>query len=148
MALGEVAYSESEIIEELISTAKVIIDKTPPRLKIFEVELEKYFIDDYYKDFEDALINNDFVGVKIIRSKIINRCIDIFCKIHQIRREKDKRVSKQIEALDPAFEKIIRMALNENWNKINSIEELRITTEKLLGGRRTKEWKLRSPLDL
>jgi len=148
LAFGEITYSKSEIINELVSTAKAIIEEKPPKLKRFEVELEKYVIDDYYKDFEDALINEDFIGVKIIRNKIINRSIDIFFKRHQVRRGKDKRLSKQMELIDPIFNKKIGMALNENWNKISSIEELRIITEKLLGGRRTKEWKLRSKLDL
>ena len=67
---------------------------------------------------------------------------------HQVRREKDKRLSKQIELLDPTFENKISLTLSENWNNNSSIEQLRTATESLLGGRRTKEWKLRSQLDL
>lgn len=148
LAHGQVAYSTSPIIEELIFTAKNIIKESPPQLKPFEIEFEKYFIDDYYKYFEDALINKDLVGTTIIRLKIINRSIDIFCKIHQIRRGKDKRITQQIGSLNPDFNKKIEEALQENWNSIMAITELRFATENLLGGQRTKEWKLRSPLDL
>jgi hypothetical protein len=148
LAFGEVVYSQSDVIEELVNQAKSIVKETPSQLRAFEVEFEKYFIDDYYKDLEDALLNQDLVGTSIIRSKIINRSIDIFCKIHQIRRGKDKRLRSQIELLDPSFFKKIEQSLNENWAKMASIEALRIATENLLGGRRSEEWKLRSQLDL
>lgn len=148
LAYGEIMYSESTIIDVLVATAKTIIQQTPPKLKNVEIEFEKYCIDDFYKDFEDALINKDFVGTNIIRTKIVNRSIDIFCKIHQIRRGKDKRLSKQIEVVDPTFYQQIYLTLNENWEEITAIEQLRILTENLLGGRRTLEWTLRSKLDL
>lgn len=148
LAFGEIAYSESKIIDQLVSAAKAIIKEKPQKLANFEIELEKYCIDDYYKDFEDALINKDAIGSQIIRNKIVNRSIDIFCKIHQLRRGKDKKLSKQIMPIDPIFMKQVEMSLIENWNDVSSILDLRIITEKLLGGRRTEEWKLRSKLDL
>ncbi len=148
LAFGEIVYNQSKIIEELVSTAKEIIKQKPPKLKNFEIELEKYFIDDCYKDFEDALINMDFFGANLIRSKIVNRSIDVFCRVHQVRRRKDKRLSKQIDLLDPTFNKKIGLALNEEWNEISSIGQLRIAIENILGGRRSEEWKLRSKLDL
>lgn len=147
-AYGELVFSKSEMVEELIATAKTIIKEKPPILKGFEIEFEKYFIDDYFKDFEDALINEDFLGANIIRHKIVNRCIDIFCKLHQVRRGKDKKLSKQMEQLDPIFNDGISLTLKEDWNVMTSIKKLRIATENLLGGARTKEWKLRSKLDL
>lgn len=148
LAFGEVVYRKSEIVDELVSIAKSIINEKPPKLKDFEIEFEKYFIDDYYKDIEDAILNKDVLGAKIIRANIINRSIDIFCKINQIRRGKDKRLSKQIGLLDADFNELILRTLNENWNENTTIEKLRTKVEKLLGGRRTPEWKLRSKLDL
>lgn len=148
LASGEVVYSESRVIEELISTAKSIIDRKPDYLKGTEIAFEKYFIDDHYKDLEDALVNKDFIGVKIIRAKIINRSIDIFCRVNQIRREKDKRLYKQLGLLDSGFKQLIENTLNEKWNTTSSIEKLRTTIEELLGGRRPSQWKIRSHLDL
>ncbi|MFK8102321.1 MAG: nucleotidyltransferase domain-containing protein [Saprospiraceae bacterium] len=148
LAHGQIAYSRSRIIEELVVTAKAIIKTVPPKLKAFEIEFEKYFLDDYYKDFEDALLNKNSIGISIIRNKIINRSIDIFCKTHQIRRGKDKRLSQQIELLDPAYCQKIELAVHEKWNQITALAELRIATEELLGGRRSLEWKLKSNLDL
>ncbi len=148
LAEGKVVYQNSKVIDELIATAKTIINQTPPALKEFEIELDRYFIDDFYKDLDDTVINNDPVGAKLIRSKIINRCIDVFCKIHRVRREKDKRLQKQIEQLNPSFNQKVQLALLENWNETLSIEQLKIATENQLGGPRTKEWKLRSNLDL
>lgn len=148
LAFGEVVYSKSDVIDELVAKAKSIIKEAPPKLNAFEIEFEKYFMDDYSKDLEDALLNQDLVGTSIIRNKIINRSIDIFCKIHQIRRGKDKRLRSQIELLDSSFFNKIEKAFSENWDKMASIEALRIATENLLGGRRSKEWKLRSQLVL
>ncbi|PHN02553.1 nucleotidyltransferase domain-containing protein [Flavilitoribacter nigricans] len=148
LAYGEVAYAASEIVNELVAMAKTIIGEKPQKLKDVEIEFEKYFIDDYYKDLEDALLNEDPLGVKTIRAKIINRSIDIFCKVNQIRRAKDKRLSKQIAHLDGDFHRIILEALSEDWDQERSLEKLRTKVEKLLGGRRTAEWKLRSGLDL
>ncbi|UOY08280.1 nucleotidyltransferase domain-containing protein [Muricauda sp. SCSIO 64092] len=148
LASGKVVYSESTIVDELMSKAKSIMARRPDKLKGTEIELEKYVIDDYYKDLEDALLNKDFIGVKIIRAKIINRSIDIFCRVNQVRREKDKRLCKQLGALDSNFKQLIEKTLNENWNTMTSIGKLRTTIEELLGGRRSSQWKIRSHLDL
>lgn len=148
LAFGELVYGDSEVIHELIGEAKAMIGAKPLKLRGFEIELEKYFLDDMYKDLEDALTHENFMGANLIRAKMINRCIDIFCKIYQIRRGKDKRLNQQIESIDPAFLKGIELAMGERGNGIALITQLREDTEKLLGGRRTQEWKLRSGLDL
>lgn len=145
---GEVVYDQAEIMDELVATATAIIEQKPPELTAFQIELAKYFIDDYYKDFEDAVENDDFPGAKILRDRIVNKCIDVFCNLHQIRRQKDKRLSKQIKQLDPAFNQKIVETLSEKWNETTSLILLRSATEKLLGGPRTKVWKLKSKLDL
>ncbi|MFZ1791019.1 MAG: nucleotidyltransferase domain-containing protein [Saprospiraceae bacterium] len=148
LAFGEIVYNRSLIVDELVSIAKSIIEEKPPKLKDFEVEFEKYFLDDFYKDFEDAVANRDIIGSKIIRAKFINRSLDIFFNIHQIRREKDKSISNQLVLIAPDFRQHIVDALSEDWQKSASLERLRLEVEKLLGGRRTPEWKLRSKLDL
>jgi hypothetical protein len=70
-----------------------------------------------------------------------------------IKKKRNDRFTKkvlrsQIELLNPSFLKKIEQSLNENWANMASIEVLRIATENLLRGRRSKEWKLRSQLDL
>ena len=148
LALGKVVYQKSEIVTELISEAKEILNQELPKLSKIEIEIEKYFIDDVFKDFEDAIINNNFLGVQIIRNKLINRCIDVFCKFHQTRRTKDKRLSEQINKLDNVFNEKINLALSEKWNENLGLEQLKIATENLLGGCRKKEWVLRTKLDI
>lgn len=148
LAHGRIAYSASPIIDELVATATSIINEAPPALKPHELEFEKYFLDDYYKDLEDAQINGDVLGTTLIRHKIINRCIDVFCKAHRVRRGKDKRIEGQLRKVDPAFITCIEAALAEDLQETVSISSLRIATERLLGGARSKEWKLRSGLDL
>jgi len=147
-AHGEVVYKNSEIIDELKLEAEAIISKEPPGLKKFEIELEKYFIDDHFKDHEDAVINKDLIGSLLIRNKIIDRCIAILFKVQQVRRSKDKRLSDKIELLDPRFRKRVEMALKENWNEIRYLNDLRNGIDELLGGKRSRVWKLRSKLDL
>lgn len=148
LADGKIVYQNSEIIDDLIATAKSIMQQKPPELKPFEIELNRYFIDDIYKDLEDTIINQDVVAAKIIRHKIVDRCIEVFCKVYQIRREKDKRLRKQLEQLDPDFQKKTHLAIVEEWKETSAVQQLRNATENLLGGPRTKEWKLRSQLDL
>lgn len=148
LANGQVVYSTSDIIDELIATSKTILQQPPPKLKEFQVELAKYVIDDYYKDFEDAAINKDEIGTTILRNRIIEKCIDVFFNVHQIRRYKDKGLSQQLEQIDPTFNQKIKAALLEQWNEPTALTEVRTAAEILLGGQRTKEWKLKSPLDL
>ncbi len=148
LAFGTIAFSKSSIIHELVSTAKSIIAQLPPPLKPHELEFHKYFLDDYFKDLEDAIVREDPIGANLIRQKIVNRCIDIFCKTHQVRRGKDKRLREQLGSIDVAFQQNILTALSEHWQATTSIMALKIITERLLGGRRSQEWKMRSELDL
>lgn len=148
LAHGELVYGSSRLIDELITTAKNIIAEKPNELKNFEVELEKYFLDDLFKDFEDAIINDDSIGASLLRSKLIDRSINVFFKTRQLWRNKDKRISKQIEKVDERFKTKIIAAQSEKWNNDKALKELVREAEILLGGRRTKEWKLRSALDL
>lgn len=117
LAFGKIANRKSNNVNELVTRRRSIIGEKPPKIKDVEIDFKKYFIDDYYKDIEDAISNKDILGAKIIRAQIINRSIDIICKIIQIRSDKDKRLGKQIEKLDTNFNKIILDALSENWNK-------------------------------
>lgn len=147
LANGQVVYNTSSVIDELITTAKDILKQTPPKLKEFQIELTKYNIDDTYKDFEDALLNKEPLGTTILRNKIIEKCIDTFFQIHQIRRYKDKRLSNQLQQIDPAFNHNVKSALLEQWNQTTALLSLRTATENLLGGPRTKNWNLKSRLD-
>ncbi len=148
LAYGNIAYSNSPIVEELVATARALIEQVPPALQADQLEFEKYFIDDYFKDFEDALHNKDRLGASLIRHKIVNRCIDIFCKAHRVRRGKDKRLAEQLSGIDADFAEGIQTAMREAWNQVSAITALRVATEKLLGGRRSLEWTMRSGLDL
>jgi len=148
LAYGELVYCESEEVKELIKEAKIIIDKRPTKLNAIQVEFEKYFVDDLFKDLEDSILNKDDVASIIIRNKLIDRCVDVFCKVHQIRREKDKRIYEQIKSIDKRFLISLKSALNENWEEMNDLKGLTGLTEDLLGGPRSKEWIIKSDLDL
>ncbi|MFK8164632.1 MAG: nucleotidyltransferase domain-containing protein, partial [Lewinella sp.] len=144
LAHGHIAYSSSSIVEELVATAKSIITQVPPTLKPHELEFHKYFLDDDYKDLEDAILNKDAVGTALIRHKIINRCINVCCAVHRVRRGKDKRLVDQLDAIDSDFAAALRAAVGESGGQITSIVALRTNTEDLLGGSRSLEWRMRS----
>jgi len=78
LAYGEIVYQESEIIEELKAEAIGIINQNPKKFRGFEIKLSKYMMDNYYKDLEDDLINQNSIGVALIRSKTINESINVF----------------------------------------------------------------------
>lgn len=148
LAFGKLVYYTSNWVPELISKAKKIIETKPAHFNQVQVELEKYFLDDHFKDLDDALINEDPLGTQIIKAKIVNRCIDIYYTFHQKRRVKDKRIHKDLETLDPSFMTLVSQSMSEKWNEQTAILQLKSAIEKLLGGPRSKEWKLRSNLDL
>ncbi len=148
LANGHVALCRSQEVKDLISEAKQILSKLPPKLTPAQIELAKYLIDDQFKDFDDSIDNDNKVGAIIMRHKMLNTCIDIFCQVHQIRRDKDKRVHHQIATIAPTYLDSIASALTEDWNLSACLREIKHMTEGLLGGPRALEWKLKSNLNL
>ena len=148
IASGRVAYSCDPEVDNLIQEARVIMSDQRQKPQLFGIELGKYFVDDLYKDLEDAFVNEDWLGTELLRNKIIDVCIDYFFKIRQEFREKEKRVSLQLEDLDPEFHQLIMDAYGDGWKENSSMPRLRGYIDQVLGGPRTREWKLSSPLDL
>jgi len=148
LAHGNLAYSNSQIVNELVVEAQAIITAKPPAYSELQLELERYFIDDYYKDLDDVLSSDNALAEYLINAKIINRSIDIFCKVHRIRRYKDKSIDSQLSSIDPKFVVLVQNALITKDDGSIAVNELRAYIEHLIGGGRTKEWHLRSDLTL
>lgn len=148
IANGIVVYQKSEIINELRAEAKSILLTSPEKIKPIEIELWRYFVDDLFKDLEDVLLKENIFSASFIKNDLIEKSITLFCKTHQIRRTKHKRLEAQIEKIDPDFVKILKLAIENNWKKNQSMSQLKSYLTNLLQGERPKEWKLRSPLDL
>ncbi len=144
LAHGKILFQKEPLVAQLIKEAEAIWNRPPDPLKHFQIELAKYGLDDLEKDLNDALLNKDGLAVELIRADIIKQCIDVFFQLKRERRYKNKRLNLQIQQLDPVFLRL----LENSFLEINNTFKLIQYTEKLLGGKRTTEWALRSPLDI
>ncbi len=145
---GKIAYQKSSEILDLVEEAKQLLQTKPATIQPFEKELGKYFIDDLYKDLEDAKENEDLFAFQLVKNNFIDRCINLFCKVHHLRRDKAKRLKKQLATQHPQFAKVLESCLSTCSFELQHLKELRIMIEDLIGGSRPKEWVFRSPLDL
>ena len=142
----KVLYQNGKVLDRLRKKAETIIKKEHARLKSFEVELAKYSLDDLRKDLNDVYLRDDDFAFMIITNQILDTCIKTFRRVKRKHLEKSKRLQAQLKKLDPNFEKKYREAMTESGKnkKIKKLVSLIEYTEKLLGGKRPKEWKLRS----
>lgn len=148
LAQGEIRYQESPIVATLKAEADNILAKGRKPMPGFALELAKYMLDDHYKDLEDAQAAQDIVGSNLLQKKILNESIDLFYKLRQKYRPKDKRLLASLQHIDSDFAKIIQRCLASTWNDHKGLDPLKIYIDQLLGGSRSKEWTLKGPLDL
>jgi len=108
--------------------------------------MKKYHIDDMKKDLEDVYLNKDLFAFNQVSIKLLDFCLEIFFEINRVYPEKPKRLKEHLKKIDKKFEKLYSDALIEKNidKKFNNINELVSYTEKLLGGKRKKEWKIKS----
>lgn len=147
-AHGKIVYRASEIVDELVREAVHLMQQLPAPLREVQIELAKYQLDDLWKDLEDSLEKDDDLAARLIRNQILNMSIDLFCKKHRIWRTKHKRLAKQLRALDPHFLELVREATHTDWPDFAGLVPLKAYIADLLGGERSREWQLRSPLAL
>lgn len=143
---SKVMYKEGAEVDRLIKIAKDILKKPKKRMNKTEKELAKYSIDDLKKDLEDVYIRKDRFAFNQIANEILDKCLNTFCKINRVSKRKPKRLFQQLKKLDSRFAKLYSRALmNKRMKrKYERIVDLVNYTEYLLGGKRPKEWKLRS----
>ncbi|MFH1751529.1 MAG: nucleotidyltransferase domain-containing protein [archaeon] len=141
-ANSKILYRKGSKLDELITQAKKFVQKKTPKMSKLELELAKYFLDDLKKDLEDVKINNDKFTFELIGNEIIERSLNNFFQVKRCSKEKHKRLKQQLKELDSKFEKVYSKALLKRSYK--NLLELVEHTEKLLGGKRPIEWKLKS----
>jgi predicted nucleotidyltransferase len=143
-------YKKGNQIEKLIKKAKQIMKKKTQKMRKFDIEIEKYHIDDLQKDLEDTFLRKDIFSFNIIAANIFEKSLSIFFRINRIPKEKSKRLRGQLHKIDPDFEKIFTKSLLEvnMTKKFKAILKLIKYIEKLLGGKRPKEWMLTSPCSI
>lgn len=145
-ANSKILYQKDKTVNQLIKEADKIIKKKMPAMKKMDLEFAKYIIDDERKDLEDVYLKKDVFAFSFVSGNLLQRCLDLFFKIHRIPKEKPKRLQKHIRSLDKKFEKLYTNALIEkNIDKqFASANKVVDYVENLIGGRRPKEWILRS----
>ncbi len=111
-----------------------------------ELEFARYSIDDTQKDLEDVYLKKNIFVFSLIANNLLQECLNLFFKVHRIFKEKPKRLQKDLKLIDKNFERLYSSALIEkNIDKqYKNINKLVNYTEKLIGGKRPREWVLKS----
>lgn len=145
-ANSKILYQKDKTVNSLIKEAKSIIKKKMPEMKKIDLEFARYSIDDTLKDLEDIYLKKNTFAFSLITNNILQECLDLFFKYHRISKEKSKRLQEQIKNIDKKFERLYSEALTEKSidKQYKNINKLVKYTEKLIGGKRPKEWILRS----
>jgi predicted nucleotidyltransferase len=145
-ANSKILYQKDKTINQLIKEAKAILKKKMPTMKKMDLEFARYGIDDTQKDLEDVYLKKDIFSFSLVANNLLQECLDLFFKVHRISKEKSKRLQKQLKSIDKNFEKLYTSALIEKDidKQYNHINKLVNYIEKLIGGKRPKEWILRS----
>ncbi len=140
-----ILYEKGNHLRNLIKKAKKILSTPQKAMLSFQIENAKYQIDDLEKDLEDVYKKEDWFAFEIISNNILEEVLDTFLKIKMVRKEKPKRLLHYLESLDSKFAKIYSAALLEkDYNKkYNATITLVRYVESMLGGKRSREWKLR-----
>ncbi len=145
-ANSKILYQKDKIINQLIKEAKAILKKKIPAIKKMDLEFARYSIDDTQKDLEDVYLKKDIFAFSFIVNNLLSECLDLFFKVNRISKEKSKRLQEQLKSIDKNFEKLYMSALIERDidKKYKNINKLVNYIEKSIGGKRPKEWILRS----
>ena len=145
-----VLHKKGRELDVLIKEAKAILKKKLPVMKKFAVENAKYFLDDIRKDVEDVYINKDWFDFNILSSSLLEKCLEVFYAAKKVDKEKTKRLKAKLKKHDPKFEKLFSVAVLEKdyTKRFKAINKLTDYTEKLVGGRRTREWRLKGKLTI
>lgn len=150
LANSLVLYKKDNTIDRLIHRAKITMSKKLPKMSKVGIENAKYHIDDIKKDLEDVYLKQDLFAFNLIFSTLLSECLKIFYEIKQEPIEKSKRVEWSIEKIDNKFKNIFVKAnteidIDKRYNSANAVADY---IEKLLGGKRSKEWKLKGKLTI
>lgn len=143
---SRILFEKGPTLRKLIKEARKVLNKKQDKMSKMDIEVAKYMIDDDEKDLEDVYLKKDKFAFEQIAMKIFSRTLDLFFKVNRISPEKFKRLSVALNKIDNKFAKLYRSALLEKKMNIKykKIINLIRHIEKSLGGKRPKEWKLKS----
>jgi hypothetical protein len=143
-----ILYKKGGILEKLIAEAREVLQNMPAPITKVQRELARYGLDDQRKDLEDVYLRRDWFAFERISASTLDSCLDAFEKVKRLRGEKSKRLEQYLYRADPAFAKMfVQATLERDYDKrLHAVYKIVAYTEKLLGGGRPKNWKLRGPL--
>lgn len=140
---GIVTYQSSKEVEKLIQEARLHLKAELPPMRDSKKRIMNHKLDDRYKDLEDLIIIKDFFGAQLIRNEFVNYCVDLFFRIHQLKKDKFKRIQALIDAVDKNFTKHIDACLQSNIEDLEKALFLKSYIEELLGGANPRNWNIR-----
>ncbi len=106
----------------------------------------KYFIEDYIKDIEDSLSNNDIFSWQYNTTSLLNYLIEVFCRFHKISLVKQKYQGAEIAKQDKKFVKLYEAIATASSRevKFKKIQNLVLYCLKSFGGKLPEEWEIES----
>lgn len=143
---SKIIYEKGNKLRKLISKAKEVLKIPPEKPSKSDIENMKYFIDDLEKDLEDMKIKKNEFAYRLVANSILKKILDDFYRIKQIYKEKSKRLFEQMNTIDKKFAILYKKAMISY--KYEDIIKLIRYMEKIIGGKRSKEWKLKGKLTI
>ena len=143
---SRILYQKDATVNQLIKEAGRALKKKSPPMKKIDVEIARYSIDDTWKDLEDVYLRRDPFAFAQVADDLLRDCQDLFFKVHRVHKEKPKRLREYLRGIDKEYEKRYSNALVERDvdKQFKDLTKLVKYVEKLLGGKRPKEWILKS----
>ncbi len=145
-AHGKVLYENGDALQKLIAEAHTALDRKRKAMTKKERDHAGYLIDDLRKDLEDVYQREDWFAFSLIASALLEKCVDTFFHLKREYKLKPKQQEKKIAALSRTFASHCRGALSVDGPDIRyeAMQKVVAYVERELGGRRPKEWRLRS----
>ncbi|MCD4694392.1 nucleotidyltransferase domain-containing protein [bacterium] len=142
---SKVVYNNDNEVKYLIDRAKNILE-VDRKISKEQIKMYKYSLDDLKRKLENVYLKKDVFTFYLIAHQIILKLLDFFCKIESISKEENKEIGRRIIKKDVDFYNLFIEVneIQEFEKKYKALNKLIIYIEKKLGGKKTKEWKIRT----
>lgn len=135
----------TQVIDNLLQRCSDIVNADLPVMTDVDKELLKYNIDDLEKDLMDLYHDKSWFNYQLVLNQLITQSIEVLHRVQRKSMTKFKRIDKHLMKLDMVLFNKISKLISEPRD-IRNVKNLVVHVEKLLGGKRTREWQLVSDL--
>jgi|GEM_PF-3942082 len=142
LAHGILAFQRSDEVTKIIEIAKLHLKAKLPTMGKTAMEIAKHKLADRYKDLEDLVLVGERLPAQLIKNDLIQYCIDLFIKIHQLKKEKFKRIIALIDPVDQQFTRLLEACVSSEIDDLETARNLKSYIEQLLGGPNPENWKI------